>query len=366
LRLPKAWVDTLLTAAAGFVETREAWQRRLAEPPPRVPSEQELFEPERDTCPWCTSASLRPRVDTTDLFQNKPGQFHLDECTSCGHIFQNPALTIAGLNYYYDEFYEGIGEEMWEGIFAAGVEHNRNRVAAIDRQTTPKAWLDVGCGHGHFCLTARQQWPDTRFDGVDMSETVQEAQRRGWIDIAHFGLFTELADDLPRIYDVVSMHHYLEHTRDPRPELAAAAKVLLPGGHLMIEVPDPATPWARRLGRFWFTWAQPQHLHFVKCEELTAELERMGFEVVSVERGAATLGLDLSGAVVFGVQSLAASPHLPWLRRPPLGSRLKRMAVVAAAAPVFVAAFLADAVKDARPTTRRIGNAYRVVARAPE
>ena len=365
LRLPLAWFDAVTTALAGVVETREAVQRRLAEPIPAAPPVEELFEDRRWSCPWCGSSSLTPRLDTTDLFQNKPGAFHLDECDVCGHIFQNPALSIAGLNYYYDEFYEGIGEEMWEVIFAGGVHHNRNRVASIDRQTVPKAWLDVGCGHGHFCLTARQRWPETRFDGVDMSETVQEAQRRGWIDIAHFGLFTELADDLPRIYDVVSMHHYLEHTRDPRPELAAAAKVLQPGGHLMIEVPDPATPWARRLGRFWFTWAQPQHLHFVKCEELTAELERMGFEVVSVERGAATLGLDLSGAVMFGVQNLAPSPHLPWLRRPPLGRRLRRLGVLAAAAPVFLAASIGDAVKDARPDPRRIGNAYRVVARAP-
>jgi ubiquinone/menaquinone biosynthesis C-methylase UbiE len=365
LRLPAAWINTLRTAAAGYSATQEAVQRRLAEPMPRVPAEEELFEEPRTTCPWCFSPSLKARIDTTDLFQNKPGTFHLDECDVCGHIFQNPALSIAGLNYYYDEFYEGLGEEMWETIFAAGVQHNRNRVAAVDRQTEPKTWLDVGCGHGHFCLTARQRWPETRFDGVDMSETVREAQRRGWIDIGHFGLFTELAEDLPQIYDVVSMHHYLEHTRDPREELAAATKVLLPGGHLMIEVPDPATVWSRRLGRFWFTWAQPQHLHFVKCEELTAELERMGFEVVSVERGAATLGLDFSAAVIFGVQNLVPSPNLPWQRRPALGYRLKRMVVIAAAVPVFLAVSIPDMIKDARPDGRRIGNAYRVVARAP-
>ena len=86
--------------------------------------------------------------------------------------------------------------------------------------------------------------------------------------------------------------------------------------------------------------------------------------MVSVERGAATLGLDFSAAVIFGVQNLVPSPNLPWQRRPALGYRLKRMAVIAAAVPVFLAVSIPDMIKDARPNAR-IGNAYRVVARAP-
>ena len=364
LRFPRALLDALRTAAVGYRETRAAAERRLAEPLPATPSLDELFEDRREHCPWCGSPSIVGRIDTTDVFQNKPGTFHVDECTDCGHIFQNPAPTDAGLDYYYADFYEGIGEELWEVIFAGGAHHSRNRVEAIARVAEPKTWLDVGAGHGHFCLTARQRWPETRFDGVDMSETVEEAGRRGRIDTAYRGLFTELADELPRNYDVVSMHHYLEHTRDPRRELAAAAELLAPGGHLMIEVPDPSTPWARRLGRFWYYWAQPQHLHLVRCEELVAHLEAQGFEVVSVERAAATLGFDLTGAAVCAAQTLAPSSHLPWFPPPTLSQRLKRTAVVAAAVPVVVAAAIVDTAKDARPTHGRVGNAYRVVARA--
>jgi 2-polyprenyl-3-methyl-5-hydroxy-6-metoxy-1,4-benzoquinol methylase len=51
------------------------------------------------------------------------------------------------------------------------------------------------------------------------------------------------------------MYHYLEHTADPAAELDAATALLAPGGHLMVEVPDPRLPWhgpptpARRLAR---------------------------------------------------------------------------------------------------------------------
>ena len=366
LRFPRLLADALGTAVAGRRETLAAKERRLAEPQLASPPADRLFHARRDDCPWCGATDIAGRIDVPDLFQHKPGRFHLDECRGCGHVFQNPQLTPAGLDYYYADFYEGIGEETWELVFAGGMKHNGNRLDAIDRVATPARWLDVGAGHGHFCLAARQRFPEVRFEGVDMSETVREAQRRGRVDVAHVGLFIELAEELPRTYDVVSMHHYLEHTLDPKPELAAAAKVLAPGGHLMIEVPDPATPWARRLGRFWYYWVQPQHLHFVRCEELVQHLETEGFEVVQVARAEATLGFDLTGPTLLRLQHFARSPHMPWLPLPTLGLRLKRLAMTVAGAPLLLATVTADLVMGALPTDGRVGNAYRVVARKPE
>ena len=367
LRLPRAWIEAVDTAVAGYRKTLAARLGRTAgnadDDQPQPP--EDLFEARRDDCPWCGSTSLRPRLDTTDLFQAKPGAFHLDECKACKQIFQNPALTDAGLSYYYADFYEGLGEEAWEVIFASGLQHNRNRAQAIARIAEPRTWLDVGAGHGHFCLVAKQRWPETRFEAVDMGDSIEEAARRGRVDVAHNGFFADLAPDLPGPYDVVSMHHYLEHTRDPRAELAAATKVLAPGGHLMIELPDPATPWARRLGRFWFYWVQPQHLSFIRCEELVAHLEAEGYEILAVERAGATLGYDLATALLLRLQDTVRSPHLPWLPEPPPGLRAKRIAAIAAIAPAFVAALAVDTIKDASTGSGRLGNAYRIVARGP-
>jgi SAM-dependent methyltransferase len=364
LRLPRAWADNLRTVAAGTraARARDAAWRPAAPPPPT----DELLEPRRSDCPWCGKADLVGRLDTHDRLQHKPGVFHLDECRSCGHIFQNPRLSIAGLDYYYDQFYEGLGEEPWSYLFAAMGPAYAKRIDTMARFTEPRAWLDVGTGHAHFCLAARQRWPEATFDGLDIGEPVEEAQRRGWIDTAYQGLLPDLADGLPRSYDVVSMHHYLEHTRDPRLELAAAAKVLEPGGHLMIEVPDPSSPWSRRLGAHWRCWFQPQHQHFVRCENMVAALEEMAFEVVSVERGPATEGLDASSSVALAIDGLAPYPHTPWVDPPTGADRARRAAVIAAALPALLVAGVVDTVKDARlrrPGVTNPGNAYRVVAR---
>ena len=364
LRLPRAVLDNLRTAGAALGAARLAARHRT--PPPAAPPPERLFEEPRTSCPWCGSPSLVGRIDTTDLLQHKPGTFHLDECTACGHVFQNPALSLAGLDHYYDEFYEGEGAEPWEFAFAAMGGAYHRRTEALARFAEPSAWLDVGTGHGHFCLTARQRWPAARFDGLDLSASVEEAARRGWIDTAYRGLFPDLAGSLPRSYDVVSMHHYLEHTRDPRAELAAAAKALAPGGHLMIEGPDVDSPWSRRLGRYWRCWFQPQHQHFVTCDNLVAELEDLGFDVVSVERGPAGEGMDITSAVTFWVNATAPDPRSAWRPPPTLGARCKRMAVLAAAVPACAVAALVDLVKDAplrRAGTQAPGNAYRVIAR---
>jgi SAM-dependent methyltransferase len=361
-RLPRAWADNVRTAVAGWGAARAAAVDRAAQPVPAPPPIGELFEPGRSTCPWCGSVRLVRRLDTEDMFQHKVGTFHLDRCDDCGHVFQNPAVSQRGLDYYYDQFYDGVSEEQTEVIFASLGRSYRDRVEAVAQFTEPRAWLDVGTGHGHFCLVARQRWPEARVDGLDMSETVEEAQRRGWVDTAYRGLFHEQADGLAWSYDVVSMHHYLEHTREPRQEIAAAAKVLEPGGYLMIEVPDPESSWAR-LGRFWLCWMQPQHLHFIPCGNLVAALDETGFDVLSIERGPATMGADLSAALVLLVEHLARSPHYPWLPPPSVGHRIKRIAVGTALLPAIGLALLVDKIKDARIRPEQVGNAYRVVAR---
>jgi SAM-dependent methyltransferase len=361
LRLPRSVAAGAATLVAGYRDTRGTEHPTPAVPPP----EHERFEDRHDTCPWCGSAALQGLVDVGDLLQQKPGRFHLDRCEGCGHVFQNPALSPAGLDYYYDQFYDGAGEGLSEVMFGGLERSDRQRIAAIDAVTDPKAWLDVGCGYGHFCARARQHWPGARFDGLDMGVTVEDAERRGVLDNAHQGLLVDVAPGLAGTYDVVSMHHYLEHTRDPRRELQAADEVLVPGGHLMIEVPDPESPWALRLGRWCHMWFQPQHQHFVPCANLIAELEDRGFAVVSVERGPATLSGELLGATVFALQSVTRSPDLPWLPPPTRWQRIARGAAITVAAPVMAAALLADLAKDVARRPDSVGNAYRIVARKP-
>ncbi|WP_406281980.1 class I SAM-dependent methyltransferase [Embleya sp. NBC_00896] len=330
-----------------------------------------FFEDRRTTCPWCGSDRLAVRARIGDHLQGKPGRFTLERCRDCAHVFQNPRLSLAGLDYYYRDFYDGLGGAGAEALFGTMSRTYRGRAELLRRNlppgTAPRAWLDVGTGHAHMCVVARTLLPDTVFDGLDLGDGVEGARRRGWIRTAHRGQFPELADRLAGDYDVVSMHHYLEHTRDPFAELDAAAKVLVPGGRLLIELPDPQCWYGRVLRGLWLPLFQPQHQHLMPWRNLEAALNARGFTVLAREHGRAHQGNDFTGAVSQALTALAPDPAMPWVPGGPTPlRRARRIALVSVAVPAFVVAVLLDAAVSllALAAGARGGsNAYRLLAR---
>lgn len=324
-----------------------------------------FFEPRRSSCPWCGSAALRGRVRTTDLLQHKPGRFVLDECRDCGHVFQNPRLNPDGLEFYYRDCYDGLGEKNMTGMFESNRAGYRSRGELARDCGASGEWLDVGMGHGHFCHEAAGVLPGVEFDGLDLGEGVELARRQGWIRTGYRGLFVDLAEELAGRYDVISMFHYLEHTAEPKEELAAASTVLRPGGLLVIELPDPECRWAKLLGRWWMPWLQPQHLNLMPIGNLRAELTARGFTVVAEQRGEPHSAIDVVAASLMVVNALTiGGEDLPWRDASP-GWRRRglRKAAFVACVPLFVLASIVDRVSALFGRRRGWSNAYRVVAR---
>ncbi|QES59260.1 class I SAM-dependent methyltransferase [Streptomyces venezuelae] len=322
-----------------------------------------FLEPRRADCPWCGSDRLTVQVRVPDLLQGKPGRFTLERCGECRHVFQNPRLTLEGLEFYYRDFYDGRGGEGTGVVFGTQGAAYRGRAEMLLPHADPASWLDVGTGHGHFCNAAREVWPRTRFDGLDMGDGVREAERRGWVETGYLGQFPEFAPKLAGQYEVVSMYHYLEHTREPLAELDAAATVLAPGGFLAIELPDPQSRMARLVGPFWLPWFQPQHQHLMPAANLREALADRGFTVVAEEHGPAHQGNDFFGAVALAATRLSPDPDRPWGPGPTPRARLLAHAVRVAALPCFAAAAALDTVRAAVARRTDGGNAYRMLAR---
>ncbi len=325
-----------------------------------------FFEPRRETCPNCESALISRALRTVDRYGFKPGSFTLERCGACGHVFQNPRLSIEGLDFYYRDFYDGLGEGQLDTLFSFDSHSYEMRARMVGAVATPKRWLDVGAGHGHFCCIARGICEDAEFDGLDLSESIDEARARGWIDRAYRGLFPDLAGDIAngdRTYDVVSMSHYLEHTRDPRAEIEAARTVLSPGGLLMIEVPDPESRMGKVLGSFWVPWFQPQHQHLLPVHNLSQILERNAFELVKVDRGEAHQKNDLTFFVFTFLNFIAKPTDLPWRKRSTPLSRLWRQVVWCPGLVLVGVWWVVDQMIAPLLQRERWSNTYRVLAR---
>jgi SAM-dependent methyltransferase len=325
-----------------------------------------FFEPRRADCPWCGSARLKTRLRTTDLLQHKPGHFVLDRCQDCRHTFQNPRLSAEGLEFYYRDFYDGLGEKQLGNTFGGRTTMYRQRAESLlPFAATPKNWLDVGTGHGHFCESARTIFPGTTFDGLDFTDGAELAERAGRVERGYRGNFPDLAPELAGHYDVVSMFHYLEHSTEPGRELAAAHRVIRPGGHLLIEVPDPDSRFARLLGRWWLPWLQPQHLHLVPVENLRRGLTELGFSVVAEQHAEPHDPVDLLAGTWLAIDAAAPREDLPWLPNPPnRRQRTLRTTMAIAGVPFLILATLLDRFVIKRLSHRLgLSNAYRLLAR---
>ncbi|MER6037901.1 MULTISPECIES: class I SAM-dependent methyltransferase [unclassified Streptomyces] len=307
-----------------------------------------FLEPRREDCPWCGSRRLRTRMRAPDPLRHRPGSHALDECGDCAHVFQNPRLTAEGFAFYHRDSYERQLEEFAERLRSARTVRRRHRAAAhaLSALPDPESWLDVGTGHAHFPEAAKEFFPYTSFDGLDPTARVEQALLDGRVEEAHRGYLSTpgTAARLRARYDVVSMFHHLQHAPEPRAELRAALAVLRPGGHLVVEVPDPRCAFAALLGRWWWSYGQPRHLHLLPLANLRAELERQGCTVLVTDRSAPHAPYDLSAAL-----TLALSHAHPLLR--------------AAAAPLTDLAWALD--HALAPLTRHtpFSNAYRLVAR---
>ena len=358
IELPRVLASRPAARAADEVEARrEEYDKLLADGLDR------FYEERRPDCPVCSSTDLHVRQVLVDRIQCKPGEFTLEECASCGHIFQNPRLSLEGLDFYYKDFYDGLAEDAAEGIFVNIGDLYRARADMVRPYRTPTRWLDVGGGHGHFCLTAKDVWPDATFDVLDISETIEEAERMGWVGRAHRGWFTEKAPELAGQYDVISMSHYLEHTRDQGAEIDAVREVLPVGGLYLVEVPDPESVDGKVLGQYWFPWFQPQHQHFLSAGNLEKLLAARGFETLQVQRAEVHIPVDFSAAAGLYMNKLHPRINVPWRPRPTAAERVKRGAAIAAGTPVMVAGGVVDLAL--RPLGGRLGtsNAYRLLAR---
>ena len=98
----------------------------------------------------------------------------------------------------------------------------------------------------------------------------------------------------------------IEHLPDP---VAFARRVrgwLLPQGLLAMTLPNVASPTARLMGRHWFYYAAPDHVHYFTPATIRRLLANAGFTAVTVEPTTKPLTLDYATAQVERMTPIAA------------------------------------------------------------
>lgn len=199
-------------------------------------------------------------------------RFYAEEFYSSGYQgFNNSALEVLTRD---QEFHVAH----WDDI--------RKQVEAIaDHPMAGMSVLDVGCGWAQALLHFKSKGAECY--GFDPADEAVEHGRKNGMNVVKAGM-DQMDVFGGKRFDVVTLMNVLEHVADPVGALAEIrAKVLKPGGVLVIEVPNEFNAFqvcgqkVNDLHQWWF--APPAHLNYFNGETLRKTLTGLGYDVKYAE-----------------------------------------------------------------------------------
>jgi SAM-dependent methyltransferase len=140
----------------------------------------------------------------------------------------------------------------------------------------PRA-LDVGCGDG--ALLARLAKKGFSAQGLDWDPHAAAVARRNTGCAVDAGDFRTAL--LPSgAFELVVLHHVIEHLPNPREVLARARELIAHRGVILIVWPNPLSFGAYVFGPHWFAWDPPRHLVLPTRKSLEVLAEELGLHVI--------------------------------------------------------------------------------------
>lgn len=235
-------------------------------------------------CPACLSER------TAFAFASKQGDysregFHYHGCEVCGSYFLHPLPNQRQILDFYSS-----GE--------LGRSPNRPQIGWADKHLAPERFaqdheqymvpllrhkrqgrlLDFGCGAGWFTHHASSNGFDAL--GLDFTQAAVERARevfQGRFDVGDVDLLETLTD---ASYDVFAALGIVEHLPHPGQLLDQARRLLADDGVLMVFVPTVDSLQFRLLGKDYYWFMAPYHIHLFSQMGISQLLARHGFRVL--------------------------------------------------------------------------------------
>jgi SAM-dependent methyltransferase len=227
--------------------------------------------------------------------------YELAECPNCHTRFLVPLPTEEDLNRFYSPDYYGADWYKQEGkgrMFGRFLLSSRAK----------GKFLDVGCSLGFF-LHGVHQSSGWQVHGVEISpDAVAWAREKLSLDIRCGELASVGYPD--QFFDYIHVRNVLEHVRNPLAFLQECRRILRPGGHLDLSVPNGAVDSANLLNYFKDERKAPRskdgHLYFFSQDSLHFLFQKSKFKVVTVH----TFGIRR------GLRALGWYPQKPAWKKP--------------------------------------------------
>ncbi len=241
------------------------------------------------SCPLCESprSSLIQKepasTDSTRSAAYTQRLVNLMACADCTFVYVERDFPESYVNGFYEERAGGGYALNLENFFwwHEATKNSNRHILSLLGAANGRRLLDVGCGSGTFLADARDRgW---QVSGLEINPAFREFCRN---DLKIEDVQCGLVSDPPFAggsFDVVTMLDVLEHMYDPMLSLKQTARLLKPGGRLVIKSPNGAMQLRKerlkkRLGRGTGFVANIGHINQFTPRTLALAFRKCGLE----------------------------------------------------------------------------------------
>ena len=231
-------------------------------------------------CPICKNRDVQFEYDLYDDRYGYPSKYQLYKCRFCNHQFLKNEFSPEDLIDLYSKYYprsqfkveryrphehkEGV-KAWFDGVYSSAFRWVPRNVRI----------LDIGCG---FCETiGYHQNRGCEAYGVEADENARRVADRYHFNVK-IGLF-DPNDYEPSFFDYVTLDQVIEHVLDPIQTLNGIARILKPGGKVILSTPN-AKGWGSKIFReLWINWHIPYHLQFFSKSSIKIAANMAGLDL---------------------------------------------------------------------------------------
>lgn len=232
------------------------------------------------SCPLCGAAEHRMALTAEDHTVSHES-FTVQQCEACGFHFTSPRPRQAAIGQYYRSANyishaakaQGFKDRIYHAVRHRAI---RNKHALIAKHQPTGRALDVGCGTGDFLSYLQSQGYSTV--GVEVSPEARTIALGKGVQVL------PTLEEVPcePTFQVITLWHVLEHVPDPRRTLEQLLERLVPGGLLVVAVPDHASWDCTHYGAKWAAWDVPRHLSHFRRKDVKQLYREIGIELIAV------------------------------------------------------------------------------------
>lgn len=231
-------------------------------------------------CVICSSKDLEGLFTSYDDRYGYQGRFKILECAACGHRMLDAGFSREEFMRLYSEYYprsafDAERYEPYKEVSGFWPWLNGEYFAAFRWVPRDATVLDIGCGFGETLGYHKARGCDVY--GVEADTNIKRVAEKFGFNV-HVGLFdpTSYRTDF---FDYVTMDQVLEHVADPVDTMKGAARVLKPGGRLILSMPNAGGWGASVFGKKWVHWHIPYHLQHFTFRSLRIAAKNAGLEI---------------------------------------------------------------------------------------